>query len=183
MPRVIVTGGPGAGKTTLVSHLAAAGYATVHDSARAFIAERLAQGLSRRPDPLEFAREILRRDIDSYHRCAETGDWVFFDRGVIESIAMVHETDPLPPGDLQNLLSAYTFHQTVFILPPWEEIFTTDAERDQSFADSVHVYDKLVRWYRGCGYVLHEVSHLPAAHRARHVVQALAVTPAAERPD
>jgi len=108
MPRVIVTGGPGAGETTLVSHLAAAGYATVHDSARAIIAETLARGLSRRPEPQEFAREILRRDIDSYHRCAETGDWVFFDRGVIEGIAMVHETAPLPLGDLQNLLSAYT---------------------------------------------------------------------------
>lgn len=183
MPRVIVTGGPGAGKTTLVSHLAAAGYETVHDSARAIIAERLVLGLSRRPEPQEFAREILRRDIDSYHRCAETGDWVFFDRGVIEGIAMVHETAPLPPTDLQNLLSAYTFHRTVFILPPWEEIFATDAERDQSFTDSVHVYDRLVRWYGACGYVLHEVSRLPAAQRAKHVVQALAVTLAAKQPD
>jgi len=59
MPRVIVTGGPGAGKTTLISHLAAAGYATVHDSVRAIIAERLAHGLSRRPEPQEFARETL----------------------------------------------------------------------------------------------------------------------------
>ena len=174
MPRVIVTGGPGAGKTTLVSHLAAAGYATVHDSARAIIADRLAQGLSRRPEPQEFAREILRRDIDSYHRCAETGDWVFFDRGVIEGIAMAQETAPLPPSDLQNLLSAYTFYGTVFILPPWEGIFTTDAERDQSFTDSVHVYARLVRWYRACGYVLHEVPRLPAAQRAIHVLQALA---------
>jgi predicted ATPase len=41
-------------------------------------------------------------------------------------------------------LSAYTFHRTVFTLPPWEEIFTTDAERAQSFTDSVHVYDRLV---------------------------------------
>ena len=171
MPRVIVTGGPGAGKTTLVSHLAAAGYATVHDSARAIIAERLARGLSRRPDPQEFAREILRRDIESYHLSADTGGWVFFDRGVIEGIAMVHETAPLPPSDLQNLLSAYTFHGTVFMLPPWEEIFTTDAERDQSFADSVHVYDRLVRWYRACGYVLHEVPCLPLEQRATHVLQ------------
>jgi predicted ATPase len=174
MPRVIVTGGPGAGKTTLVSHLAAAGYATVHDSARAIIAERLAQGLSRRPEPQEFAREILRRDIDSYQSCAETGDWVFFDRGVIEGIAMVQETAPLPPGDLQNLLVAHAFHRTVFILPPWEEIFTTDAERDQPFTDSVQVYDRLVRWYRACGYALHEVPRLPAAQRATHVLQALA---------
>jgi len=50
MPHVIVTGGPGVGKTTLLVELAAMGYATVEESARAIIAERLASGASRRPD-------------------------------------------------------------------------------------------------------------------------------------
>src|ERR671938_223494 len=67
-PRVVITGGPGAGKTTLLAELAARGYTTVEESARAIIAERLTSGASRRPSPLAFAREILRRDIEKYYQ-------------------------------------------------------------------------------------------------------------------
>jgi predicted ATPase len=67
MPYVIVTGGPGAGKTTLLAELTALGYATVEESARAIITERLARRMSRRPDALAFAQAVLRRDIEKYH--------------------------------------------------------------------------------------------------------------------
>ena len=39
------------------------------------------------------------------------------------------------------MLATYPFHATVFVLPPWEAIYATDAERDQSFADAVDVHD------------------------------------------
>jgi len=55
---VPVAGGPGAGKTTLLAELAARGYATVEESARAIIRERLARSASRRPEGLAFAEEI-----------------------------------------------------------------------------------------------------------------------------
>src|SRR6187200_2942381 len=95
MPHVIVTGGPGAGKTTLLAELAALGHATVDESARAIIAERLARGESPRPDPASFAREILRRDIEKYLNWPRTSEWVFFDRGLIDAIGMRHDATPL----------------------------------------------------------------------------------------
>jgi len=174
MPRVVITGGPGAGKTTLLAELAARGYKTVSESARAIIAERVAHGESPRPDPLTFAREILHRDIEKYRRHSHEPSWVFFDRGVVEAIAMVHEIEPLSPDELGATLSVYRFHPLVFVLPPWEAIYRTDAERDQTFADAIDVHDRVVRWYRSCDYVLHEVPRLPAAQRAEHLVEALA---------
>jgi predicted ATPase len=174
MPHVIVTGGPGAGKTTLLAELAAMGYAVVEDSARAIIAERLARGASRRPDALAFAQEILRRDIDKYLNRPRTSNWVFFDRGLIDALGMLHEASPLPSIELETMLASYPFHATVFVLPPWETIYATDAERDQSFAEAVDVHAKVVRWYRSCGYVLNEVPRLPVVRRAEHVLRILA---------
>jgi hypothetical protein len=75
MHRVVITGGPGSGKTTVLAQLAAMGYVTVEESVRAIIAERLARFASPRPDPPTFAREILRRDIEKYHRCPQGSDW------------------------------------------------------------------------------------------------------------
>jgi predicted ATPase len=174
MPCVIITGGPGAGKTALLNELATLGHATVDESARAIIAERLAAGLSPRPDPPAFAQEILRRDVEKYTCQPQTSDWVFFDRGVIEALGMLQEAAPLSPQRFQAMLSAHPFHPTVFILPPWEAIYTQDTERDQTFADAVRVHASLVRWYERCGYALHEVPCLPVAQRARHVLDALA---------
>ena len=171
---MIVTGGPGAGKTTLLTELAARGYATIDESARAIIAERIATGQSPRPDPVTFAREILRRDIENYLNRPRTSEWVFFDRSLIEALGLLDEASPLPSSELTSMLATYPFHPTVFVLPPWEGIYSTDAERDQSFADAVDVHARVVRWYRSCGYMLNDVPRLPVAQRAEHVLRTLA---------
>jgi predicted ATPase len=171
---VVITGGPGAGKTTLLAELAARNYLTVDESARAVIAERLARGESPRPDPLAFAQEILRRDIEKYaRRTQQSGQWVFFDRGAVESIAMVHEAAPFATAELAGLLDSYRFHHLVFVLPPWEAIYVTDAERDHSFAHACRVHTMLVSWYGRCGYTLREVPRLAPRERALHVIRVL----------
>jgi len=174
MPRVVITGGPGVGKTTLLAELGARGCATVAESARAIISERRARGQSPRPEPVAFAREILRRDIEKYGAHPGESGLVFFDRGVIEALGMLHEAAPLPASELDAALRAYLFHSPVFVLPPWSSIYATDAERDHSFPWVEHVHSQLVRWYRSCGYVLCEVPRLPVAARAEFVLRALA---------
>jgi predicted ATPase len=174
MPRVIVTGGPGAGNTTLLAEFARLGFQTISDSAREVIAERLARGESPRPDQVTFSREILRRDREKYRTQSDSAGWIFFDRSPLEALAMVHEAVATEEADPLAKLNEYRFHSTVFLLPPWQAIYQTDAERDHSFAHAEHVYASLVRWYRLCGYALHEVPRCAVAERAKHVLQVLA---------
>jgi predicted ATPase len=84
---------------------------------------------------------------------------------------MVHEAAPLAKGDLEQKLSELRFHRDVFVLPPWADIYTTDDERDQSFADAIEVHAKLGAWYQACGYRLREVPCLPAPERADYVIK------------
>jgi predicted ATPase len=177
MPRVLITGGPGVGKTTLLAELGARGYATVAESARAIIAERRARGESPRPEPAAFAQGIHRRDTEKYHAHAGVSGWVFFDRGLIEALGMLHDAAPLSAAELDAALRAHPFHKQVFVLPPWQDIYTTDAERDHSFPWVEHVHVQLVRWYRSCGYMLLEVPCLPVAARADFVLRVLANDP------
>jgi predicted ATPase len=162
------------GKTTLLAQLASMGYATVEESARAIIAERLASGLSRRPGPSEFAHQILSRDIEKYVAQPRMSKWIFFDRGLIDALGMLQEASPMPGEELQAILTKYPFHRSVFVLPPWEAIYTKDAERDQTYAEAVAVHEKCLRWYRVCGYDLREVPRLPVTQRASHVLEVLA---------
>ena len=174
MRRVILSGGPGAGKTTLVSELSRRGYLSVSESAREVIAERIASGESPRPEPAEFARELLRRDKIKYATIREQAELVFFDRSPLESLAMLHEASALAEQELRAELASFVFHGVVFMLPPWERIYHTDSERDHTFAHATRVHDSLVRWYMSCGYSVHQVPHLPVPERAEHVLRALA---------
>jgi predicted ATPase len=173
MHRVVLTGGPGAGKTTLLAELARRGFSIVSESARAVIAERLARGVSPRPDPETFAREILRRDREKYFSLSPQTRWVFFDRSPLEALAMLNEVTPLPTHGLDAAISEYTFHPAVFILPPWQAIYRTDAERDHPFTHAEQAHDSLVRWYERCGYKVHEVPRVSVEKRAEHVLQIL----------
>jgi predicted ATPase len=174
MPNVVITGGPGSGKTTLLAELASLGHVIVSESAREIIAERRSRGLGPRPSPLEFAREILRRDAEKYRCHSPACRYVFFDRGVVEALAMVHRASPLAESELSRMLGEFAFHPVVFILPPWEAIYRTDAERDQSFGEAIDVYTWLCEWYKVCGYTLHEVPSLSPRERAQHVLEQLA---------
>lgn len=171
--RVVITGPPGAGKTTLLSELARRGHAIVEETARTVICERLARSEPPRPNPLSFALEILRRDEEKFHRVRPSAEWVFFDRSAVEALGMVHEASPLPAAELESRLSALRYHSEVFVLPPWEEIYVNDAERDQTFAEAIRVHGEIVAWYCACGYLTHEVPGMPVDQRADYVLRRL----------
>ena len=173
MARVILSGAPGVGKTTLLATLAVMGFRTVSESARAIIAERLAAGLSPRPESLEFAKETLRRDTKKYEAVGSAPDLVFFDRGAIEAIAMVNEAQSMSAGELAAQLANFHFHPQVFILPPWREIYTTDSEREHTFEHAERVHGALTAWYAALGYAVHTVPCASLAVRALHVLHVI----------
>ena len=174
MSQVVITGAPGAGKTTLLLALRARGYMTVGDTARAIIHDRRKRGLSPRPDAYAFAEEILRMDIRNFvHHAADPGP-VFFERGVPDALCLLDQIRPLTESELSTWLSNYPYFPTVFVLPPWKEIYVTDAERDHTFEHAERVDRITQEWYRRCGYEVLEVPMVSVGERAAFVLQSLA---------
>src|SRR5262245_25511747 len=91
MSLVVLTGAPGAGKTTVLHALEARGYAIVGDTPRSLIQERRKRGLSPRPqseaEREAVVREVLRIDIENYDCHATNPNHVFFERGVLDALA------------------------------------------------------------------------------------------------
>ncbi|WP_110673931.1 AAA family ATPase [Salinicola sp. RZ23] len=166
----VITGGPGGGKTTLLNALQERGYRIAPEAARRIIRARLAQGLPPRPDPVAFARDILASDMEQ-HRAAQAHEGVtFFDRGVLDAMYMLDMAHAMTRQEATDLVQRFPYHNTVFLLPPWEDIYGTDAERDQSFEDAVQVFEGMSRWYAEWGYQTVEVPRVSVEERVAFVL-------------
>lgn len=150
--KFVFTGGPGGGKTTVLNALAERGCRVVQESARRIIKARLAVGLSPRPEPTAFAEQILQADMQKYHEASASEQVVFFDRGVLDALYMLDAEKALTHHEISQYVQQFPYNNKVFLLPPWQEIYATDSERDQSFAESVGVFEGMRAWYSRWGY-------------------------------
>ena len=151
---VVVTGGPGAGKTTLVEALRKRGYAVVPEAARAIIRDQVAIG----------GRALHERDIELYAEITLTWDMrnhreatglpgpVFFDRGLPDRVGyQIMRGLPVPPH-VSAAVDLFRYHPVVFVAPPWPEIYVHDQERRHDWDHALRAYDVTVAGYTRAGY-------------------------------
>lgn len=164
----LFTGAPGVGKTTLVERLAALGEVCVPETHRAVIREQAALGERGLPrgDQTGFRDLCGRRDVDIFDRMAGETRRVFFDRGILDSLA----GDGLDPPWLEAAAAERRYNTHVFAPPPWEEIYESDAERIQDFAEAVATHQRFRANLAAWGYQVIEPPKVSAPERAAFVL-------------
>ena len=174
--RVIISGGPGSGKTTLIDALRARGHACCEEVSRQLIREQHAHGGALLPwrDLPGFAAECERRMCG---QLAETAGHalVFLDRGLPDIIAYLRHAGLQPPSRL--FADARAYARVVFLAPPWQAIYTQDAERPQTYLDAVALHAELERAYRDCGFTIVPLPRADIATRVAFVERVLAGAP------
>jgi len=51
-----------------------------------------------------------------------------------------------PWAGIAHYVEAFPYNPVVFLLTPWEEIYATDSERDQTFEEAIKVLKRVKRW-------------------------------------
>ena len=170
---IVITGGPGAGKTTLIDALSAAGYDTVPEAGRGIIQDQVAidgQALPWRDKAL-FAEMMLAADLASYRvEAARTKGPVFFDRGLPDIAGYLTLSGLSVPEHVARAIALCRYADAVFICPPWPEIYAGDTERKQSLGEAVRTYEAMRAIYPRYGYALIEVPRLPVAERVGFIL-------------
>lgn len=172
---VVISGGPGAGKTTLLLELERRRVRCASEVARQIIQEQVRDGGDALPwgDRERYCRLMLERSIASYREHARAVGTTFFDRGIPDALCYVRLAGLSLEDEVLEACQRYRYAAEVFLAPPWEEIYVTDAERWQSFDEAVRTYEVMVEAYRDCGYEVVEIPRISAERRADFIVGAL----------
>jgi predicted ATPase len=171
---VVVAGGPGAGKTTLVEALRERGYACVPEAARAIIRDQVAIGGALHEGDTELYAEImLTWDMRNHREAAGLPGPVFFDRGLPDRVAyQIMRGLPVPPH-VTAAAGLFRYHRLVFVAPPWPEIYVQDEERRHTFEHALRVHQAIVAGYTRCGYELVALPRADVATRVGFVLDRL----------
>ncbi len=158
----VISGGPGSGKSTLIDALEQHGFARTVEAGRAIIQHQVAIAGTALPwaDRALFAELMLSWEMRSHEMAKTKKGTVFFDRGVPDVIGYLTLCGLPVPAHMEEAARRFQYGKTVFLAPPWREIFGQDAERKQNFDEAVRTFEAMETTYRKLGY---EIALLPKA--------------------
>ncbi|MEM7087814.1 MAG: ATP-binding protein [Bacteroidota bacterium] len=181
--RIVITGGPSVGKTSLIESLKSLDYICFPEVIREFTIEetenKAAENLTSNPivfadDSLLFNKRLMAGRSKQYQesKLLDT-NYIFFDRGLPDVLAYMDFFDQSYDTSFTEACEAMTYDM-VFILPPWETIFALDGERYESYEELVQLNECLVERYTHFGNVPIEVPKATIAERVQFILNKLA---------
>lgn len=153
---IVLAGGPSSGKTTLINALVEKGFICYPEISRAIIKEAQEQGIDQLflEQPLLFSEMLLQGRIKQHQEAhEEETNVVFLDRGIPDVLAYMHYIGDSYPKTFSDACDNHRYHK-VFLLPPWKEIYVSDAERYESYEQAVLIHEHLEETYKNFGYDL-----------------------------
>ncbi|EKT56207.1 AAA family ATPase [Providencia sneebia] len=172
---IVITGGPGSGKSTLINILSSKGYMCFPEAGRAIIQDQVLIDGNALPwvDRKAFAELMLCWDMRSWNIAGDLGGIHFFDRGIPDIVGYLNLCCLPIPAHLEAAIWQFRYHNTVFIAPPWPEIYKQDNERKQTFEEAIQTYQTMVTCYQNYGYELIELPCVAIEERANFVINKL----------
>lgn len=147
--KIVLTGAPGTGKTTILNELLAKDYFCMEEVSREIIQEAEKNGNKRLflSEPVLFSMKILEKRIAQYQQANKNNVCCFFDRGLPDITAYLN-TINTPVDAVFEQANKNHLYDIVFVFPPWKEIYTMDNERFETYNEALKIHDAIVAEYK-----------------------------------
>lgn len=171
MKPIVITGGPGAGKTSIIADLAKRGYLTFEESPRYLIEQQLQQanGILPWTHLSEFAEMCL--DMMQIQKCAseKQAGLSFLDRAIPDICAYLQLGKLVVDKKYVDASNGYL--DKVFFCSPNQLIYTQDTVRPHAFSEALEIHQLLLTCYRDLGYLPIEVPWGSVEDRANFILE------------
>lgn len=169
---IIITGGPGAGKTTLINALSSAGYTTYPEVSRVLIEEQsqLDNGILPWANMKAFA-ELCFISMRQQKRQSGRVDTVFLDRAIPDIFGYLKQQNLTIPASYIEECQGY--HSQVFFCRPEVSVYVQDDVRPYPFDGALEIHQALIEAYQGVGFEVVDVPWGNVAERVSFVEQYL----------
>ncbi len=171
---IVITGGPGSGKTTLIAELARRGYPTIPEAAMSVIEDLNGRmGLDeqkrwRRAHPMEFQVMVTARQVEFEAAAPEQGA-VYCDRGRLDSLAYCVHNSIEPTPALREAAMGQRYSR-VFILDTLVRFpERMESGRTSNQETSRRIRDCIEQIYRAHQYEPVCIPEMPVQERADRV--------------
>lgn len=157
--KIVITGGPGTGKSSILNELIKRDYICLEEISRQVILDAQKEGIDQLflTNPLLFSERLLKGRQNQYVKANTLkASPVFFDRGIPDILAYMDFIGNSYPQSFIDTCKA-SIYDAVFILKPWKAIYTKDNERYENFEQAQEIYKSLVNTYQTYNYKLIDV--------------------------
>jgi len=173
--KIVITGGPGTGKSTVIDELIGLNYKCMPEISREVTLNAKKNGVDQLflKKPHLFSQLLLEgREKQYLEASASDADIIFFDRGIPDIHGYMNYLGVDYPNHYINK-SLELVYSHVFMMPPWQEIYTTDNVRYESFEQSLAIYNHLKKTYLDLNYKINEVPQGTVLKRANFILNSL----------
>ncbi|MEI7719176.1 MAG: ATP-binding protein [archaeon] len=166
--RVVLTGGPCCGKTTLLNSLAAQSYQTVPEAARMIIEEEQKKGTDCLPwlNLYKFQEKVAKTILELEHSFDES--ILFCDRGILDGHAYAVNGGVSTPDSV--IRAGTKRYDSVFLLDPIPN-YQTDESRKEGSLEALNIHRGISRAYKEFGYSPVSVPVMSIKERADYFVK------------
>jgi predicted ATPase len=180
--KIVITGGPGTGKTSIINELKQRNYHCFDEIIRSLTIEakegneassHISNPIAFVNNPLDFNTRLLNGRVNQFKQSINVQEpLIFFDRGIPDVLAYMSFFNQDYNDTFLNICQNYRYNE-IFLLPPWKAIYKSDNERFESFEEAVKIHDYLEAIYKNLGYHIVEVPLGTVQERTQFIVNSL----------
>lgn len=172
--KVVITGGPGTGKSSLIQALRDSGFTCFDEVSREITLQARKDGIEQLflSNSLLFSEKLLEGRRQQFLDANAYNEAVFLDRGIPDILAYMDFIGDSYPPLFEQACETHTY-DSVFILAPWRDIFKSDSERYENFEQAQMIHDRLIETYGRFKYNLIDVPFDSVAKRTEFILNSL----------
>ena len=173
--KIVITGGPGTGKTTVIEELIKRNFTCMTEISREVTLNARKKGTEQLflMKPLLFSELLLEGRVNQFIEAEKKNkEFVFFDRGIPDVHAYMNYMSVDYPKSYINKSNLYRYDY-IFLMPPWEEIYISDNVRYENFEQALAIYNHLERAYKELNYNIIEVPTGSIEDRTNFILQCI----------